>query len=331
VSRQALAEWLDKRAQKQPVEIDICHHRGDKVDSVTLEENESGAELVERIYALAEEDAKNMFGPQGYWVVLRVFGTRDVLARKSITVDGEQHEKGRGSESPDEWGLTSQSMRHTEAFAKTMVNGLERFANMISRENDRMHAMSVERDRLEIERFALQRQLAHDVAQQRVEEQKVIAESRRDAWMQRQLELLLPVGAAKIFGPKVDWSREGEILLALVSILTEEQKSRIIGMLDPASRALLMSIANGELNGGFLSLGVQRLMSNMSKESYQGILSVLDNDYQRAIFGDLYMVKTHGIEHAEKGGDAPRYEPAQLPEKMQNGTNQAPEAPKGNV
>jgi hypothetical protein len=320
--REKIIAWIDSRLRKSPLEIDINHQRGDKVESIELEENETTEDLVKRVFAAAEDDAKGMMGPQVYWILLRTAGTRDVVSRKSITVDGELFEKGRGSESPDEYGLTAQSMRHNEGVMKMAFNAVERMHLNMQRENERMANQLAELSRLEIERMAMSRQLAQDVANQRVEEQRVIAKAKRDEWVMRQAELLLPMAMNKFFGPEEgkgpNWAQEADILVRLASKLESEQIQRVVMVFDPAARALLGQLMAGEISEAFIPVVVQRLMNSLSEDQFIGLWKVLATDEQREIFRELYTVRKHGIDWAiSEGGTRvfqaqPRYLPPQV-------------------
>lgn len=298
-----IVSWIDSRIRKAPVEIDLSHHRGDKVESFELEENESTEELVNRIFKAAEEDAHGMYGPQGYWIILRLAGTRDVLSRKSISVDGEMHEKGRGSESPDEWGLTAQAMRHMEGVLKMTLNAINQSALNSQRENERMSAQLTELSRVEIERMAMSRQLAQDVANQRVEEQKVLAQAARDKWLMRQIEMILPVGVSKLFGAAEgdgpNWAQEADILIRLSGTLSPEQMSKVFLIFDPPSRLLLGSLAKGEVSQSFAPLAVQRLMQGLTQDQFIAIFRLLETEEQKGLFQALFAVRKHGIEWSE--------------------------------
>jgi hypothetical protein len=316
--REKVIDWLDKRARKSPLTIELRHQRGDKVDSFELEENESTDEVLDRIFAAATEDAKGMYGPQGYWIELRSVESKDSLGRKSISVDGEMHEKGRGSESPDEWGLTAQAMRHMEGVLKMSLNAIAQTAQNNQRETERMAAQLTEYSRSEIERMAMQRQLNQDVANQRVEEAKILAQAKRDEWLMRQVEVLIPIGASKLMGEGAAgpvWAKETETLLTLVKILRPEQLDRMMVIFDGPARVGLMALAQGEISMAFAPLMVQRIMSALQPDQYAAMFRVLDTEEQKTVFRDLFAVRKHGIEWAETQPEQPRY----LPSSSSNG------------
>jgi hypothetical protein len=312
--RGKIAEWLTSRASKSPIEIDLRHQRGDKVESFELEENESVEGILDRIYDAATDDAKGMMGPQAYWLEIRSVESKEVLGRKSITVDGEMHEKGRGSESPDEWGLTAQAMRHMEGVLKMTLNAINQSAQNQQRENERMAAQLTEHSRTEIERMAMQRQLNQDVANQRVEEARIIAQSKRDEWLMRQVEVLIPIGASKLLGEGQAgpvWAKETETLLTLVKVLRPDQLDRVMVIFDGPSRAGIMALAQGEISMAFAPLMVQRIMSALQPDQYAAIFRVLETDEQKMIFRDLFAVRKHGIEWAEaQASEPPQYLPS---------------------
>jgi hypothetical protein len=311
--RAKLIAWIETRVRKAPVEIDLQHHRGDKVESFEIEENESLEDVVGRIFESATEDAKGMFGPQGYWVLLRNAGTKDVISRKSISVDGELYEKGLGSESPDQWGLTGQTMRHQETTLKMVLQHIAQSNMNMQREHERMAAQLTEMSRVEIERMAMSRQLAQDVANQRVEEARIIAQAKRDEWLMKQADLLLPLVGSKILGEGKAgpiWAKETETLINLVRVLRPDQLDRLMLIFDAPSRTLVMAIAQGEITMGFAPVCVQRIMSALSEDQYAAIFRVLDTDEQRSIFRDLFAVRKHSLAWAEgQPTEQPRYLP----------------------
>ena len=316
-----IVSWLDSRLRKGPLEIDLNHERGDRVESFELEENETSEAMVDRIFRAAQEDADGMIGPQRYWVVLKSGESKDVLSRKSIEVDGKPHEAGRSSESPDEFGLTAQAMRHMEGVLKMTLNAVSQTLQNTQRENERMGAQLTELSRVEIERMVMSRQLAQDVANQRIEEEKIKAKAERDRWLMRQVELILPVGVSKFFGPAVEdgpkWAQEADILVRIAGKLSPEQLSSVMLVFDPPSRLLLGSMMGGEVSQAIIPLATQRLMQALSQDQYVQIYRILGTVSEphvaqeiRELFRSLYMVRKHGVEWAENAGlesSQPRY------------------------
>jgi hypothetical protein len=312
-TRAQIAEWLAAKVKNAtaPIEIEIAHQRGGRIDCVTFAVNETNEEFTDRIYRLAAEDAEGHgTGPQNYWLLMRMVGGTEAIARKPIMVDPEVDGQ-KGSEDADEYGLTHQAMRHEETNLRTFMRGFEYLTNSLARQIEGLQNLETERQRNELERMALQRKLNEQIANQRVEEQRLINAGRRDMWLMKQAELMLPIGVAKLFGDdgKTVFPHEAKILLTLVGKLRPEQMEKLLNVFDDAGRALLQELASGQFHPGFIGLAIQRLMSSLTEDQYVTILALLERGEQRDLFNQLFEARKRGLDWAQnepKAFDRPK-------------------------
>lgn len=321
-TRDTVAAWIGARIRPDmtaPLELELIHQRGGRVECFTFLADETADEITGRIFLAASEDSEGHGGmPQTYWVVLRSMDRPDPIGRKPITVSAKDSADTRGDDAPDQVGAMAQTMRHLETHDRTFMSHLERAYSAVREENEALRRLEDTRRQHDLERMAMERTLAQNVVNQRIEEQRLINSGKRQEFLFRQLELLLPVGASALFGKGADqanWAHESELLLRLLVTLDGDQIQAITTILDASSRALLQELVAANIAPQIVPLATARLMSGLTEDQYKRIDALL-NEEQRKRFGELWSIRKHSLEwntSVPRAMDRPRYDA--LPER----------------
>jgi hypothetical protein len=325
-NKDQIASWIAGRLKPDltsPLELELLHQRGGRVELFTFEVDETPEELAARIFLAASEDCEGHGGTaQTYWVVLRLMDRPDPLGRKPITVDPRDAAETHGDSLPDQAGAMAQTMRHAEAHDRILMTHLDRAYVMVREENEALRRLEDTRRQHDLERMAMERALAQNVANQRVEEKRLENAAKRQDFLFRQLELLLPVGASALFGrgaEKIDWAHESDLLLKLLMTCESDQLQAMITILDAPSRALLQELIQGKVAPPIVPLAVQRLMGALTEDQYRRIHALLRPEQEKS-FDSLFSVRKHSMAWSTEVPGAmarPRYEA--LPEGSANG------------
>lgn len=222
--------------------------RGNEVDSFDIPPDltiDNVGMFVDEMLARAQEDADGQGGNRvRYTMVALTEGSKDGPRHAfALTGEGETDDEGDGVEQPNQMGLVSQSMRHTEAFARMAMMGANQQIISLTRQNEALHAQlarMTEQRQKDLEMFEQARTTAHE---RDMDALRTAGQEDRKAAMFKNLEGLMPLLVNKLSGQKLlPEGPKGDVLKVFIDSLTPEQFQQLAGILGPEQQVTIMSL-----------------------------------------------------------------------------------------
>lgn len=205
--------------------------------------------ICDEVSGAAEDDADGIGGVQRYAVVaLRDDGTSS--GRLVIRCRAETTEEGSefgDSEPANSKGLVAQTMRHSEAFAKTMSMGSGAVVEQLVRQNARLSSMVELMLDKHLEHIRLVEDLSNDKAARDVMSKEAETKAIATEEIAKTVAALLPAMVKRFTGvtPENYQSPEVVALRKLAGALTGPELDAIQTHLKPEHSAVVMEILKG--------------------------------------------------------------------------------------
>jgi len=209
-------------------------------------ENKDPAQLSEVIMNEAHKDAENQRGTTRYVVMAFKEGDQNNFARTSFRLPGGMSHTNDDMETelPDEKGIVSQMMRHTEASFRMALSGMGEIVRGLSqqladanRQNNKLATMQFQV--LELQQTMLDRQAERELA---IQVQK--ADDDRKKQVFEKLAMLFPILLKKMTGEgkSIEALLGEEQIGTLLEGLSQDQVTSMLGMFEPAQHAAFLAL-----------------------------------------------------------------------------------------
>jgi hypothetical protein len=209
-------------------------------------ENKAPSDLSEIIMNEAHKDAESQRGTTRYVVMAFKEGDSNNFARTSFRLPGGMSNTNDDMETelPDEKGIISQMMRHTEASFRMALSGMNEIVRGLSQQlsdsNRQVNKLAqMQFQTLEMQQSLLDRQADRDLANQ---SQK--ADDERKKMVFEKLAMLFPILLKKMTGEgkSLEALLGEEQIGAMLEGMTQEQITSMIALFDPAQQAAFLSL-----------------------------------------------------------------------------------------
>jgi len=209
-------------------------------------ENKDPAQLSEVVMNEAHKDAESQRGTTRYVVFAFKEGDANNFARTSFRLPGGMSHTNDDMESelPDEKGLLSQMMRHTEASFRMALSGMSEIVRGLSqqladsnRQNNKLAQMHFQV--LELGQSMLDRQAERDLS---IQTQKASDDRKKQVF--ESLKMLFPILLKKMTGEgkSIEALLGEEQIDAMLAGLSQEQITSMITLFEPAQQAAFLSL-----------------------------------------------------------------------------------------
>ena len=202
--------------------------------------------LAEAVMVDAYKDADTQRGTTRYVVQAFKEGEKVHFARHTFRLPGglERSDDDRESELPDEKGLLSQMMRHTEAYARMMISGFGETVRGLSAQlqesNRQLNKLAQQQYTfLDMQQQLLDRQADRDLAIRQAD-----SEDKRKAQVFEKLSMLFPILLKKMTGEgkSIESLLGEEQIGSVLEGLSGEQITQILQTLEPVQQGAFMAL-----------------------------------------------------------------------------------------
>jgi hypothetical protein len=209
-------------------------------------ENKDPQQISEAIMNEAHKDAENQRGTTRYVVLAFRSGDPNNFARTSFRLPGGMSHSNDDQETelPNEAGLISQMMRHTEASIRMALQGnaevVRSLSQQLAESNRQVNKLaSMQYTVLELQQTMLDRQAERDLAVRHAD-----SEDKRKQQVFERLSMLFPILLKKITGEgkSIEALLGEDQISAVLEGLDQEQLTKMLTIFEPAQQAAFLSL-----------------------------------------------------------------------------------------